>query len=585
MKAIYVILSLSFLFLISSCQSEDSIVQDGSGYLRLEIGAVSGTNTKSSVPENYDPKQLKVEIKNASGDVVKSTDDAEDWEGTKIKLNAGTYTISASSNGWDGNTSGRDIPYYAGSTQVTVEQGKEVTATVTCTLANVKVTVKFDDSVWQKLRNAVVEVVPEDDEIKEQYFLENGTAYFPVGKLTVRTTVTNKAGKSNTLSTPLDNVKARDHYILNVKVEDSGSGNITVEADDTEKEYKYTFTVPVVAQNSLSVKVANAWSNFAYVEGSATFKDEASIDKSKIYFEYKEKEATDWITVQATQEDDCYEGTLTSLKPKTSYSYKLTYKNDGEEYASDEQTFTTEEQVVIPNLNFDSWVKDGKHWYANASMDSKFWDSGNKGANSLNEVNPTRPEESDVKNGKAARLGSTTAAGQFAAGSLFSGSFGSASVIPLGAKLDFGQPFTGRPAQLKGWFKYNPGTITHTKVDGVNKGDRDKCSIYIALADWSAPFAVSTGENKFVDLNASDIIAYGELSEDKISPEGGMASYEEFTIDIKYRDLKRKPTYVLVVCSSSKYGDYFTGSTSSVLLLDEFELIYGEPVIDTNYIK
>ena len=64
-----------------------------------------------------------------------------------------------------------------------------------------------------------------------------------------------------------------------------------------------------------------------------------------------------------------------------------------------------------------------------------------------------------------------------------------------------------------------------------------------------------------------------------------MSNYERFTINLKYRDLTKKPTYILVVCSSSKYGDYFTGSTSSVLLLDEFDLIYGEPTIDTNYIK
>ena len=39
-----------------------------------------------------------------------------------------------------------------------------------------------------------------------------------------------------------------------------------------------------------------------------------------------------------------------------------------------------------------------------------------------------------------------------------------------------------------------------------------------------------------------------------------------------------KPTYILIVASASKYGDYFTGSTSSVLLLDEFELLFDDPV-------
>ena len=96
------------------------------------------------------------------------------------------------------------------------------------------------------------------------------------------------------------------------------------------------------------------------------------------------------------------------------------------------------------------------------------------------------------------------------------------------------------------------------------------------LANWDAPFEVSTGDNKFVDINDEKIIAYGELDAAYTSPES-MSEYKPFTIDLVYRDLTTKPTYVLIVCSSSKYGDYFTGSTSSVLLIDEFELVYGQP--------
>ncbi|MGN0308992.1 MAG: PCMD domain-containing protein, partial [Bacteroides sp.] len=198
---------------------------------------------------------------------------------------------------------------------------------------------------------------------------------------------------------------------------------------------------------------------------------------------------------------------------------------------------------------------------------------------------PTKPEGTDVVKGKAARLGSTTAAGQFAAGSLFTGDFGKASLSPLGAELDFGRPFTERPSQLTGYFKYAPGSVTHSKLDYVPKNTPDSCSIYIALTDWEAPFAVNTGKSQFVDFKADYIIAYGELDKSLVSPATAMDSYQPFTIDILYRDLTRKPKYILIVCSSSKYGDYFTGSTSSVLLLDEFDLIYGEPKVDTKYIQ
>lgn len=51
---------------------------------------------------------------------------------------------------------------------------------------------------------------------------------------------------------------------------------------------------------------------------------------------------------------------------------------------------------------------------------------------------------------------------------------------------------------------------------------------------------------------------------------------KKFTIDLVYKDLEKKPTHIIVVFSSSKYGDYFTGSTSSLLYLDDLELIYGD---------
>ena len=52
--------------------------------------------------------------------------------------------------------------------------------------------------------------------------------------------------------------------------------------------------------------------------------------------------------------------------------------------------------------------------------------------------------------------------------------------------------------------------------------------------------------------------------------------WKEFNIDLKYRTLTTKPTHIIIVCSSSKYGDYFTGSTGSLMYLDDLELVYGD---------
>ena len=87
----------------------------------------------------------------------------------------------------------------------------------------------------------------------------------------------------------------------------------------------------------------------------------------------------------------------------------------------------------------------------------------------------------------------------------------------------------------------------------------------------NARFRVNTQTGTFVDLNSSDIIAYGELSDAEAS-RTDMKEYEKFEIDIKYRNLTTEPTYILIVASASKYGDYFTGGEGSSLYIDEFEL-------------
>ena len=178
--------------------------------------------------------------------------------------------------------------------------------------------------------------------------------------------------------------------------------------------------------------------------------------------------------------------------------------------------------------------------------------------------------------GSAAYLHSEKAAIAFAAGNIYTGQF-VRTIINLtnpGAELDFGRPYAGgRPTKLIGYYKYQPVIVDNGGYAELTQGQMDKCSIYIALCDWETAFRVNTQTGTFVDLNASDIIAYGELSDAEAS-RTDMPEYQKFEIDIKYRDLTRKPTYILIVASASKYGDYFTGGKGSTLYIDEFELSF-----------
>ena len=282
----------------------------------------------------------------------------------------------------------------------------------------------------------------------------------------------------------------------------------------------------------------------------------------------------EWESVLASEiridEEGNFTLTFTHLKPATTYEFQVTVDGVSEEV----KQFTTEAVQTVPNLSLDDWYKDGKSWYPNINLDPEnyFWDTGNKGSNAVGEANPTSPETADVVRGKAARMESKTVAGVFAAGSFYTGAFNKVEGLN-GASLYFGRPFTGRPTALAGYYKYNCGTIDKAK-DPYKEliGRPDTANIYMALfSGWSAPFLVNTNEGTFVDLtwNNDNLLAFGEIRQGQT-----IKDYTRFRIDLQYRDETTKPTYALIVASASVFGDYFTGSTSSVLLVDELELIY-----------
>ena len=596
MKKIFFLL-LSVVIL-SACQEEDTSLQGKMGYLRLDVTAVSSTNTKSAVPENYNPKQLHVEIKDASGNIVKRTDNFDlEWKGKEVMLSPGNYTIAASSNGFDGNASGEGIPYYTGSTTVTIPvDGSSVSASIVCRLANVKVTFRFDTSVLNVFKSLAMEVVSSVSGVLPQSATCSSTervVYFPVGDLTVRTAVTNMAGTTfPALERPITGVKARDHYILNCKLGDSGNSGITVEADDSEKEYTYTFEVPTVASTRLGAETpAVLWSRFAHLEGSILSKSESFVpDPSAMRFEWKKKEDVNWNTLASTQEGENYKAILTGLEPGTAYTYRLVYNKESDRYASDEVMFTTATEVALYNGSFELWSQSGKTWYPGSSAEAgnttSFWNTSNPGTSQGlgaigGAVNPTTGVTDVVHGGTyAARLQSTEKVSVFAAASLYTGSF--LGLDGMSANMEFGKGFNARPIALKGYYKYIPAVIN--KVDRVPNGvtikageTLDQCAIFIALAKKSFTFN-NKNEDEYINyVDDPDIIAYGELLSGAATEGDG---YVEFNIPLKYKSLTDKPTHIIVVCSSSKYGDYMTGGVGSILYVDDFSFIYeGEPAI------
>lgn len=589
MKNLYLFLiTLLTLPALISCQQDDV---DNIGYLRIEVGTNAYVDTR--IAADYNPKQIALQILDSKGGIVESTDDWETLSGQQIRLEAGTYTVKASSNGFDGSESGFDIPYYAGSQQITVQTGKEVTANITCTLANVKVTVNYDQSFIDAFQSATATVKSAMEGVNELSFRmgdELKPAYFPVADLTATISVTNHSGQQFSQDTPITNVKARKHYILNFKVAETGDiGGVSVSVDGTETVYTFTFNVSTEASTKLGAEPANAWSNFAYLEGSILSLSE-ELDPASMHFEYKKADAEEWQTISANYNsgNQKFTATLTGLTPATQYTYRLAYEKSGNTYASEEVSFTTETTTELHNGNLDAWSQSGSTWYPGSSSEAGnttcFWNTSNPGTSQGmgaigGAVNPTQGVTSPVHTpgGKAAELKSTEKLSVFAAASLYTGSF--LGLDGMSANMEFGKPFTSRPSALHGFYKYTPAVIN--KVDRTPDGvsiikdeTMDQCAIFIALATKSFQFN-NKKEEEYIDYaNDPAIIAYGEL------PSGAATSgdnYTEFTIPLIYKSLTEKPTHIIIVCSASKYGDYMTGGVGSTMYVDDLELLYGVP--------
>lgn len=288
-------------------------------------------------------------------------------------------------------------------------------------------------------------------------------------------------------------------------------------------------------------------------------------------FEYKKNGDSQWQMVSSSDvsvDGANFSAKITNLLPDTKYVFRTVL---GTQIGA-EKEFTTEKNLQLNNSGLDNWCTEGKSVFPNLDLTEAnyFWDSGNIGANSLTSKNPTSKEENKVVNGAAAKMASTSILGVFAAGSIYYGKY--VKTDGLGAELAFGRPFKSRPVSLKGHYNYRPGTIDIAKDPYTNlKGKADTCHIYVLLADWTAPFTINTTKKQFMNLDTEPgIIAIAQLK-DGIGTSG---NYKEFDLKLSYKSSTRIPNYILVVASASKYGDYFTGSTKSVLYLDELEIVY-----------
>lgn len=305
--------------------------------------------------------------------------------------------------------------------------------------------------------------------------------------------------------------------------------------------------------------------------------------------EYSKANEDNWTFVAATstayaprsvmtRSDEEKVITITGLEPNTTYKYRACC---GDFHSKDVMTFTTETTYTIPNASLEEWSsfsENSKVLLPGAGGERTFWDSGNHGSSTMN-VTLTQGSTDMFHSGEqSAKLRSqfvgVASLGKFAAGNLFAGTY--KETKGTNGVIEFGRPYDGsHPSALSVWANYRPGVA---KGKGANatympEGATDQAQIYVAIA--TSPVKVDTSDEKTLfNPEHPNILGYGQITlSENFGPDGQL---QHVNIPITYNDNAKtnEAKYLIIVCSASKYGDYFCGGEGSTMYLDDFELIY-----------
>lgn len=336
----------------------------------------------------------------------------------------------------------------------------------------------------------------------------------------------------------------------------------------------------------------HAWPGVIWLYG-------AGVEGMERGFRYRVQGEAQWQELPASQitfSGGSFRGYL-NRTPDTAYEFTAYCGGD------ETQIYPVEAEPappVLQNGGFEEWSTSEKGIvYPYAAGAEPYWSSGNPGASIANE---TLTEPCDPRPGSPGKYGAhlkskfanVMGIGKFAAGNIFLGNY--VATDGTNGLLVFGRRFTARPTALRVWVKFKGGTIEYAGKNtpaGVGIGSPDNGSIYVALGTWTkeeygmvpasvptyggtmlgtddSPICIATREiGSLFKPNTPAVVGYGEINlvED-------IDEWTQITIPIKYTATNIVPTNISIVCASSRWGDYFTGSPRCEMWLDDLELVY-----------
>lgn len=225
---------MAVLFTFSACHSEkmETGATDVTGQLslasmKMEVDLKVDTVYPQS-RAGVDVSNFLLTIKNSQGEQVEQYTYSEMPE--IISLPVGTYTVVASSA--EAATNGFDVPFYTGSTDITIKENEltEVTS-LTCRLANVMISVEYDEELRKLMGEDVVTTVKIGDNSLDIPSSETRKAYLIAPASAGSMDITLKGtidGESVTEVKRVENVQAGQYNIIKYVLSPVDDGNNSV---------------------------------------------------------------------------------------------------------------------------------------------------------------------------------------------------------------------------------------------------------------------------------------------------------------------------------------------------------------------
>ena len=584
----YIALGLAVVFGATSC-NQDNAPAEGKGELSLKV--MFNDQTRATAEELA--ADCTINIYNSEGLI--RTYKGIDAVPATMWLTTGEYRCDVLA-GTESAASFTEKSY-KGSKSFTISAGATTAISVECRINNVIAAVAFDATIADQFSSyeAVVGSELTDDKALTFNNSTASTGYFTLAKgvtaLQWQFSGTHvKYGAFSKTGTIEGVEKGKKYNLTFTYTKGTPEGNLVfdIAVVKTTEDIDDNIIFEADPTGVAAVGKWEVWATHATLKANVS---ESEFGSEGIAIQVRAQGTEEWSVIDATKMgDNLFSVVASGLAPETTYEYQLVV--NGEAVGSS-KTFKTDHIATIPNAGMEDW-NSGEGWpMPYATGGTSWWGNGNKAADMANLVISEGDASTYAEGTKSAKLSGKRiqilSIDKVAPGNLFSGSF-VATVGTKGGKVNFGRPFTARPSAMKVAYKYTCGAITHNEGGPSSDttphavGDPDRCHVYIALGDWDyktfggsseSPVQVNTTDvSTLFDPNNDAVIAYGELVKGE-----SVSEWTEEVIRLKYKDTERRPTHIIISCSSSKLGDYLTGSYNSVLWVDDFELIYDENVV------